>query len=133
MANMYEGSRLAIAALAVATSPNGTARNGTTIAAGTVEFSQLSLLCTTTIVTGSVVATYTVQVSDDNSTWYTFRPQSNTAPTTVTATGSIVLDVHPSIQTWRYFRPVATLSGAATAAGDTTLVTCKIIKFDEAR
>lgn len=133
MSLMNGGARLSSTALAADTSANGTARNGASLATGTVEFDTLCILCTTTIVTGSVVATYKIQVSNDGTNWYDLRPLSNTAPTTVTASGSVVLAVPGGVVGFIYCRAVATLSGAATAAGDTTAVTYNFVKFDEAR
>lgn len=107
-------------ALASATSTNGTARNGATLQTGAYTPGSLSVLCSATIVTGSVVATFKVQVSDDDSTYYDLKPMNNAASVTIAATGSVVLSVDSSAHGWKFARIVATLSGAATAAGDLT-------------
>lgn len=106
--------------LASATSANGTARNGATVQTGAITPGSLSFRCKATIVTGSVVATFKVQVSRDDSTWLDFKPMNNAANVTVTATGEIVIAVDSAVHSWRFVRVVATLSGAATAAGDLT-------------
>lgn len=108
-------------ALASATSADGTARNGATLATNGVRPGTLSARCTATIVTGSVVATFRWQVSADGTTFYDLKESPNTAHVAVTATGSVVIDAPPSVSGWEYCRVTATLSGATTAAGDLTL------------
>ena len=107
-------------ALATLSTSNGTARNGATLAIADVDPASLSVQTTTTIVTGSVVATYKPQVSMDGTTWYDLKLPNNAANVTVTADATLALDVPSSVMGWMYFRIVATLSGASTASGDTT-------------
>jgi hypothetical protein len=117
--------------LAVDTSPNGTARLGTSITLATVAAGSLSIAAVVTIVTGSVVATFRPQVSLDNSTWYDLKLSHNAANVTVTASGSVALQLG-DITGWKFFRCVATLSGAGTAGGDTTKVDYVYRKFGSA-
>jgi hypothetical protein len=117
--------------LASATSANGTARNGTSITLATVAAGSLSIAASATIVTGSVVATYKPQVSLDNSTWYDVKLSNNAANVTLTASGDLALQLM-DLSGWKFFRVVATLSGAATAAGDLTSVNYVYRKFGSA-
>ncbi len=126
-----EGARRAIAALASATSANGTPRNGTTQPTNGMQPGQLVLDCSATIVTGSVVATFKTQVSMDDSTWVDLKTMNNASPVTLTATGTVALVVDHAAQTFRFVRAVATLSGAATAAGDLTAVTTRWLQFGD--
>ncbi len=114
--------------LASATSANGTARNGATLALGFVARNTLSVQCTVTIVTGSVVCTIVPQVSMDDSTWYDLKTTNNAAPVTVTADATLALQVQGT-SGWRFFRAKMTLSGAATAAGDLTAATYRYEKY----
>ena len=117
--------------LASATSANGTARNGTSITLATVAAGSLSIAAQATIVTGSVVATFKPQVSLDNSTWYDVRLSNSAALVTVAASASLALQL-ADLTGWKFFRCVATLSGAATAAGDLTKVDYVYRKFGSA-
>lgn len=109
-----------VVGLASATSANGTARDGTAIQPGIFAPGSIGVRCSATIVTGSVVATFKVQVSQDNSTFYDLKPMNNAASVTITATGDVVLSVDSAAHSWRFLRVVGTLSGATTAAGDLT-------------
>lgn len=117
--------------LASATSANGTARNGTALPLELVAAGSLSVACVATIVTGSVVATFKPQVSNDNSTWYDVRLSNSAALVTVSASASLALQM-ADLSGWKFFRMVATLSGAATAAGDLTQVDYVARKFGSA-
>ena len=117
--------------LASATSANGVARNGTSISLATVAAGSLSVAASATIVTGSVVATFKPQVSLDNSTWYDVKLSNNAANVTLAATGDLALQLM-DLSGWKFFRVVATLSGAATAAGDLTSVSYVYRKFGSA-
>lgn len=108
--------------LASATSANGTARNGAELNMDTVHPGILCAVVGCTIVTGSVVATFSCQGSMDGTTWYDLKSSSNTANTTFAATGTAALVVTPGAWAFPLFRVTATLSGAATAAGDLTVV-----------
>lgn len=110
-------------ALASATSADGVARTGATIPTNGIRPGSLCVECTATIVTGSVVATFKQQVSQDGTTWIDLKESNNPAHVTLAATGSVALSVPPGAHGWEYFRVTATLSGAATAAGDLTV--CK--------
>lgn len=109
-----------VVALASATSADGVARNGAAFQPGVFVPGSASIRCTATIVTGSVVATFKVQVSQDNSTFYDLKPMNNAASVTIAATGSVVLSIDSAAHGWKFARVVGTLSGAATAAGDLT-------------
>lgn len=115
-------------ALASATSANGTARNGATLSVADIEPGSLSVATTTTIVTGSVVATFKHQVSMDATTWFDLHMPNNASNVTVTADATKALDIPRSVMGWMYFRTVATLSGAATAAGDLTAVVYRYVQ-----
>lgn len=117
--------------LASATSANGVARNGTSISIATVAAGSLSVAAQATIVTSSVVATFKPQVSLDNSTWFDVRLSNSAALVTVTASASLALQL-ADLSGWKFFRVVATLSGAATAAGDLTQVDYVYRKFGSA-
>lgn len=114
--------------LASATSANGTARNGASLAMSDVHPGTLSAQCTVTIVTGSVVCTWKPQVSMDATTWYDLKTLNNAAAVTSTADATLAIHIPgESVAAWMYFRMVATLSGAATAAGDLTAVTYRFV------
>jgi len=129
MSYMNPGDRFSSAGLASATSANGTARNGASLALNQVEPGTLICECVATIVTGSVVATFQPQVSTDGSTWVDLTTQTNTAITTVTATATRAIPISVQVAAYAYFRMVATLSGAATAGGDLTAVTYRWVRF----
>jgi len=137
MGYINPGARRSLASLASATSNNGTARNGTAVSLNGVHPGTLSALCVGSTKTSSVVATYKWQVSMDGSTYHDLKPMNNAASvTTASGTGSdvaysLVLDCPISASGWAYARPVATLSGAATAAEDVTAVTCRWLQCDE--
>ena len=117
--------------LASATSANGVARNGTANSLATTAAGSLSIAASATIVTGSVVATFKPQVSLDNSTWYDVKLSNNAANVTLAATGDLALQLM-DLSGWKFFRVVATLSGAVTAAGDLTSVSYVYRKFGSA-
>jgi hypothetical protein len=117
--------------LASATSADGTARDGASLIVGLVEPGSLSVQVTLTIVSGSVVGTFTPQVSMDGTTWYTLKLPNNAALVTSAATATLCLSM-PDVSGWKFFRCVATLSGAATAAGDLTQVDYVYRKFGSA-
>jgi hypothetical protein len=117
--------------LASATSANGVARNGTSVSLATMAAGSLSIAAQATIVTGSVVATFKPQVSLDNTNWFDVKLSNNAANVTLAATGSLALQLS-DLSGWKFFRCVATLSGAATAAGDLTQVDYIARKFGSA-
>lgn len=120
-------TRVSAVALASATSANGTARNGASFNADLAHPGSMVLDCSTTIVTGSVVATFRLQGSLDGSTWVNLADLANTAPVTLAATGTVALLVPAAAYTFPLLRATATLSGASTAAGDLTVVTYRYI------
>jgi hypothetical protein len=114
--------------LASATSADGTPRNGTAIATVSVHPGTLMMECSATIVTGSVVATFDVQGSMDNTTFVPIRLPNNAALVTITATATRALPLPEAASVYPFLRAVATLSGAATAAGDLTAATFRYLK-----
>lgn len=115
--------------LASATSANGTARNGASLSMELIDPRTLSCQCTVTIVTGSVVCTWKPQVSWDGTTWYDVKLVNNAAAVTSTADATLCFPIPvEAIAGWKQFRMVATLSGAATAAGDLTAVTYRYVQ-----
>lgn len=127
--------RTSAVGLAAATSANGTARNGASLATDLVHPDQLVMECTSAITTSSVVATFAVQVSMDATTWYTLKLPNNAANVaTAAGTGvevvtTLALTVPSGYQAYKFVRGVATLSGAATAGADTTTVTYRYIQM----
>lgn len=117
--------------LASDTSLNGVARLGNSISLATVAAGSLSVAAQATIVTSSVVATFKPQVSLDNSTWFDVKLSNNAANVTLAASGALALQL-ADLSGWKFFRVVATLSGAVTAAGDLTQVDYVYRKFGSA-
>jgi len=123
--------------LASATSANGSERTATT-AFSTLKANPGSIvaICTCSITTASVVATFKPQVSLDNSTWFDLKLPNNASNVSSAAgTGSAVtsrfaLDCGAA-SSFPYFRCNATLSGAATAGADVTEVKVRFLRFDE--
>ena len=119
--------------LSSATSANGTARNGATLVLDFASPLGLLVLATSTITTSSVVATFKMQVSNDETTWYDLKLPSNTsnvataAGTGVEVVTTLALTVPPSAFAAKFFRCVATLSGATTDPADLTEVTYQYI------
>ena len=123
--------RPTVVALASATSANGVARNGVAL---TTEFAApgtIAVVCSASITTSSVLATFKLQLSHDaGTTWVdisggtasnvTFATAAGTG-SAVTTTKVLMFDVaaHSAIQC----RVVATLSGAATGSSDVTSAT----------
>lgn len=121
--------RTSLAALALATSANGTARNGSTLALDNVQFGTLSVAAHCELSTSSVVATFKAQVSMDGTNWSDLKTISNAANVaTGTDTEDLALIVPDGVHGWMFFRVVATLSGAATGASDKTSVTYRWVQ-----
>lgn len=131
MGQINQGAMRRTVGLASATSANGTARNGAALPMNYVHPGTLVAQVSVTIVTGSVVATIKHQVSHDNSTWYDLHNAENVAYVTITATGAVALAVPLAASSFKYYRAVATLSGAATAAGDLTAVDYRSLVADD--
>lgn len=125
MANARRNTKVG---LALATSANGTARNGASFALNLTEPGMVAARCESRITTASVVCTFKWQVSRDNTTFYDVKDPPQTAVvTTAAGTGSEVItywavELPRAFHTFAYCRLVATLSGAATAAADKTQV-----------
>jgi hypothetical protein len=131
MAFINPGAKRALASLASATSAQDTARNGTAQTTNSIQPGSLIAKVAVTIVTGSVVATFKWQVSDDNSTFYDLKLPNNAAEVTITATATKAIPAPDGVCSWTYVRPVITLSGASTAAGDLTAVDMKWLSFND--
>jgi hypothetical protein len=127
--------RTSAVSLASATSANGTARNGTALAMELVHPGTILAECVGSITTASVVATYKLQVSMDNSTWIDLKLTNNAANVTIAGGGGSALDhavalyVPKAVAAYKFLRCVATLSGAATAGADVTAVTFRYIQM----
>lgn len=117
---------VSVTSLSTATSANGTARNGTSVAPGFFDPGSCMFLCTSAVTTASVVATFKLQVTFDGSTWFdvTGATWSSAAGTGAAVTTRQSLTVPSSVHAAKFVRVVATLAGAATAGADTTGVTC---------
>lgn len=119
--------------LSSATSPNGTAREGATLVLDFASPLGLLVLATSDITTASVIATFKMQVSNDETTWYDLKLPNNAANVaTAAGTGApvvttLALSVPPSAFAAKFFRVVATLSGASTDPADLTAVVYQYI------
>jgi len=131
----YQYGQMVTTALASATSANGTARNGATLAINGTSVGTLSVLASCSITTASVVCTWKAQVSNDNSTWYDVKLPNNADPVATAAgtgaavTTSLCLLIGPAVTGWQSFRIVATLSGAATAGADVTSASYVFVRY----
>ena len=123
-------TRISLAALAVLTSPNGTARNGATFVTNLADGGGIAVLCVAAITTSSAIATFKLQGTiDGGTTWVDIADKSvATAAGTgspVTTRAFLMFDV-ASIAC-DSVRVVATLSGASTAGADVTSATYSYI------
>ena len=123
-------NRPTVLALALATSANGTAREGATLNTEPTSAGTISVFCSAAITTASVLATFKLQVSDDGTNWYDLAggTSSNVSFATAAGTGSEVitskvLTFDVAVISWVQCRVVATLSGASTNLADTTTAT----------
>lgn len=114
--------------LASATSANGTARNGAAQPSAGIHPGTFVAEVSCTIVTGSVVATFALQGSMDDSTYVDIKMPNNAANVTFSATGTGALCMPTAASVYPFFRCKATLSGASTAGGDLTAVTYRYIR-----
>jgi hypothetical protein len=125
---MANARRVTKVGLALATSANGTVRNGASLALNLTHPGTVIARCESRITTASVVATFQAQVSRDGTTWYDVKDAAQVATVnTAAGTGSEVITyralVMPvAVHGMTYYRINATLSGAATAAADKTQV-----------
>lgn len=131
MAFINEGARSSVTALASATSAQNADRNGAALNTNQVHPGSLFVDLSVTIVTGSVVCTLRHQTSEDGSTWIDHAVENNAANVTITATATRRIPAPPGVSTARFYRCVATLSGAATAGGDLTAATYRFLRFGE--
>lgn len=122
--------RIPYAQLSSATSANGTARGGTAFITEYAAPGTIAVVCTATVKTSSVLATFKLQVSVDGSTWLDLSGGTSSPITFATATGTgtevtttKVLTFDIAAHAFLQCRVVATLSGAATAAEDVTSAT----------
>ena len=123
-------NRPTVLALSLATSTNGTVREGAALNTEPTSAGTISVFCSAAITTASVLATFKLQVSDDGTSWYDLAggTSSNVSFATAAGTGtevvtSKVLTFDVAVISWVQCRVVATLSGAATAAADKTTAT----------
>lgn len=126
---MASPPRNQLAGLSLLTSTVNTVRSGATLSMDFTAPGGLLVLARSEITTASVVATFTLQVSTDTTTWYDVKLPNNAATvTTAAGTGSAVvttlaLTVPEGVYAMKFFRCNAALSGAATASADKTSVT----------
>lgn len=118
-------ARIPYPALASLTSGTGTARNGTALTSEFANPGQVIVVCSASITTASVLATFKLQGSVDGTTYVdisgaTFATAAGTG-TEVVTTKSLSFDV-ASIA-FQFLRVVATLSGAGTGIADVTSAT----------
>lgn len=123
-------ARIPFAQLASATSTNGTARNGTAFTTEWASAGTIAVVCTATVKTSSVAATFKLQVSVDGSTFVDLSGASPDSVVFTTASGtgsevttSKVLTFPDAAHSFVQCRVVATLAGAVTAAEDVTSAT----------
>lgn len=131
MANYKQTS---LVSLASATSANGFNRTGTVLPTNLIHPGTVLMECVGSITTASVVATYKLQASVDNSTWVDVKAINNAASVTVAGGGgsalahSIALEVPSGVMAYQYIRGHATLSGAATDPADVTSVRFRYVQ-----
>lgn len=123
-------ARIPFVALASATSANGTARNGTALVTEFASPGAIAVVCSASITTSSVLATFKLQVSVDGSTFVDISGGTSSNVTFATAAGtgsevttSKVLLFDVAAHAFSHCRVVATLSGASTASADVTSAT----------
>ena len=130
---MASPQRSQFVGLSLATSANGSARTGATL---NIDFSApgaLLVLATSEITTSLVAATFTMQVSNDGTTWYDVKLPNNAAAVAPAAgTGSpvttnLALTVPASVYAAKLFRCNAVLAGAVTVSADKTSVTYQYV------
>lgn len=123
-------ARTPFVALTSATSVNGTARYGTALTAEFANPGQVAVVCSASITTSSVLATFKLQVSVDGTTYVDLSGGTASNVTFATAGGTgtevvttKVLMFDPATIAFQFLRVVATLSGAATNTADVTSAT----------
>lgn len=117
-------------ALTTLTSANGTARYGTALSVEKFALQSMVLECTSAITTSSVLATFKAQGSMDGTTWFDLVgiTGASAAGTGSPVTTTLAIPVPAHAHSYSLFRGVATLSGAATAGADTTLMTYRFVQ-----
>lgn len=119
------------AAVEILASGSAASRTSSALILDLMAPGSLALTVSATIVTGSLVATFRPQVSLDNTNWFDVKPSNNAAFVTITATGTACLQL-ADLTGFKFFRVVATLTGASVAAGDLTQVSAVYRKFGSA-
>ena len=86
--------------------------------------------CHAELSTGGVVATFSVEVSDDQATVFQLKPLNNPAivATPAAVTTDIAIPIPAEATAMRFVRVVAVLSGAGTNPADQTSVILKNIR-----
>ena len=126
---MASPPRNQLTGLSLLTSTVNTVRTGATLTMDFTAPGGLLILARSEITTASVVATFTIQVSTDTSTWYDVKLPNNAAQvTTAAGTGSAVvttlaLTVPEGVYAAKFIRCNAVLTGASTNTADKTSVT----------
>lgn len=122
--------RIPYVALATLTSLNGTARLGNPLVTLRAAPGAIAVVCTASITTSSVLATFKLQVSPDGTTFYDLSGGTSSPITFATAAGTgsavtttKVLTFDISAHAFSHVRVVATLSGAGTNTADVTSAT----------
>jgi hypothetical protein len=124
-----------IVALASATSANGVARNGATLALSGVKPGSLLFEVQASITTASVLATFTVQASMNATDWFDVYVPAVVSVATPTGTGSAVTTRRvislPSeaLSSFAFVRVNSTLSGGATAGADVSQATYRFRRY----
>lgn len=125
---MASPPRPQLTGLTLAQSTNGTVRTGATLLMDFTAPGGLLILARSEITTASVAATFTLQVSNDTTTWYDVKlPNNAAAVATAAGTGSAVvttlaLTVPEGVYAAKYLRCNAVLAGAGTVSVDKTSV-----------
>lgn len=126
--------RTTTAGLALATSANGTVRNGASLSAELFALGGIVFECTSVITTSLVVATFVPQGSVDGTTWYDLKwadnPTAGTSPagTGAPITTTVALCLPAAASVYPLVRCTATLSGAGTVAADKSSVTYRYVQ-----
>ena len=119
--------------LALATSANGTTRNGAALSMELVHPMTLLVECISEITTVAVAATFTPQVSADNTTYFDLKAVNNVANVATPVGTGVAVTTRLALQidvphVYKFFRCNAVLAGAATIAADKTSVTYRYIQ-----
>lgn len=115
----------------------GTVAGGASVLMSKVRHGTLSMLVTVDAETENLTITPLWQVSNDNSTWVTLKPQNNAAPV-ILATGTsgadaavtAAIEAPQGVYGWRYARG-AVQNGVATGASADTYAIGYCYQLDE--